>query len=486
MYWAILRTGPDELPRYHRVFGAPPDDPTFNRLRALAMDQGGDLEGAHEAWQMYEQEIARNSSAWPGEQANLARALIWLQMGDNAASVPEAEQRKKLPRFLRELEDMPEPLKPGPEACFEKALQLEPKLLDAHAGLFRYHLRAGHTEKAIKAGRRLLELFPDHLQTLEELAELYGQQSKHTEELELLQQALRHNPLDRDLRRRLGNANLARARQLAEKEKIDKARPHYESALSFAEPHAHGVLSCCWAAAEMKAGNQERADELLAQARAKSPGEIMITYVLLVEANRLKLPGAVKTRFTKQFNESVGDKPTPPLALALLEYLRQLGLEDFTYHGLKTHTKKIYDFVDRLDKEACPEESYIAILDHLARMDSPSRMMSRFFDFARDKYPKSPFVPYLEAVHLMGDDPEAGPPTRAAWLLQEAERLGRPRASEPAVKAMLDDVAARLKLLQAFRALMPFGMFGGPLGGFGGFGGFDPFDLFGDDDEDLE
>src|SRR6185437_7602841 len=148
MYWAIHRTGPDELPRYKRVFGAPPEDPNFHRLQALAFDEGGNLEAAHRSWQQYEHEIALHPERWPGDQAKLARALIWLRMGNNAATLPSEAQRKKLPRFLREMQGLPDKLTPGAEACFEKALELAPNLLDGHAGLFRFHLRHGHTAKA--------------------------------------------------------------------------------------------------------------------------------------------------------------------------------------------------------------------------------------------------------------------------------------------------------------------------------------------------
>ena len=50
------------------------------------------------------------------------------------------------------------------------------------------------------AGRKLLGKFPDHLETLENLAELYSQEGDYAEELKLLLQAQKHNLLDRDLR----------------------------------------------------------------------------------------------------------------------------------------------------------------------------------------------------------------------------------------------------------------------------------------------
>ncbi len=123
MYWAILRTGPDELPRFKRVFGTPPDDPNFNRLTAMALDSGGELEGAHDYWQRLDKEIEKKPEAWPGEQAKLARALIWLRMANNAASLPTAEMREKLPHFLRGLDHIPKKLNPGAEGLFREGAE---------------------------------------------------------------------------------------------------------------------------------------------------------------------------------------------------------------------------------------------------------------------------------------------------------------------------------------------------------------------------
>src|SRR5262249_54415724 len=46
-YWAVLESGPDDIQRYKRVFGAPPDDPNFHRLRALAYEETENADVAH-------------------------------------------------------------------------------------------------------------------------------------------------------------------------------------------------------------------------------------------------------------------------------------------------------------------------------------------------------------------------------------------------------------------------------------------------------
>jgi hypothetical protein len=284
----------------------------------------------------------------------------------------------------------------------------------------------------------------------------------------------------------VANAHLACARLDAEKKRFDKARSHYESAGQYADPSRHGFIACCRAACELKAGEQARADELLAEARAKAPGEMLVTYTLLVEGIRVKLPQALKTRFTQEFNDAVADTPTPQLARGLLDYLAHLEATGVDYYGQKTHTKKIMDFVGRLDLKSCSEDDFFAIVGDLVHLNAPVRMTNRFLQYGQRHYHKNPFGYYYEAFYLMGDefDPADGPPpARTLWLLQEAERLAQPRADEPAVKTMLEDIESRRKLLMAFRGLL-----GGLMGALGGF----PFpDMFGgggdyyDDDDDF-
>ena len=136
-YWAIFHTGPDDITRYQRVFGMPADDPHFNRLQALALEHGGDLEEAHEAWRDYQKDLTEPTASWSAEEAKQARALVWLHMGQNAASQPS---RKKMPPFLRGLMRPPPALKPPAAKCFQESLKLAPDLLDAHEALFLHEI----------------------------------------------------------------------------------------------------------------------------------------------------------------------------------------------------------------------------------------------------------------------------------------------------------------------------------------------------------
>lgn len=481
LYWNMLRYGPDELPRYRRVFGPPADDPDFHRLSAMAMGNGGALADAHTHWKQYEAWIATRPDLWPGEQGTLARALVWQHMAENAASVPSADAAKKLPRFLRDLGGMPKPLKPTAEECFAQSLKLAPQVVETHEGLFYHLLEAGKQEKAIKAGQDLIARFPDHVATLEELATLHLKRKEHDAARVLLEQAIKHNPLDRKLRQSLMMAHLRHARDLATKGEFPDARKHFESAVTFAEGVSDITIHTTWACAEVKAGDQARADELLAKARTNSPGELLITYVQLVETNRMGLGNTLKTRLTKAFNKEIEEPPTADLAMNLVGYAVTLVAGNVEYYGQATHTKKIVAYAAKVAPKDYTEQQLRYLIPSLVGVNAGVRMLTNLFHFAARQYPDNPFFPYYNAVYLMGDDPEE---TRNVWqidsLLQTAEQLARKRPrEEPGLSAILDDIHRRRKMIQA---LNPFlGMFGGGFGGGGPFG--DIFGFGGEEDD---
>ena len=96
LYWSILTHGqPEDVPRYQRIFGSPPDDPGLHRLQALGWERAGVLDQAHRHWQLFEKEVDSHSEAWPGEQARRVRTLVWHHMGQNAASVPDVDKLRE-------------------------------------------------------------------------------------------------------------------------------------------------------------------------------------------------------------------------------------------------------------------------------------------------------------------------------------------------------------------------------------------------------
>jgi tetratricopeptide (TPR) repeat protein len=453
-YWAILDTGPDDVLRYRRVFGAPADDPQLHRVNALAYDRAGEAEQAHQAWLAYEKDLAAHPENWPPGQAERARAHVWLHLGRNAAAVPGPARLRRLPPFLRDDPDRPRALRPNAEQCFTRSIELAPDLLDPYEELFRYHREEEHDAKAEKAARKLLERFPDHAPTLEGLAELLQKMGRHAEALSLLQRALGHNPLDRGLRQKVGSAHLKAALEQAQGRRFAEARQGFEAALSFVEGRAPGCFLVPWAATEFLAGDNARADGLLAQARDKGAGPFEVAFRMLVEVARLKLPKPVKARFDREFKEAQAGPPTGTEAAALAAQALRFQLDGVSYHGFKTHLKKAMAYVERVPSQACTDEQLLTVAHALLQLGS-KRGSARLAEEGRRRFPQNPFFPHLQVLGLFhGKDPRDLHQWQIEPLLAEAERLARNLPPDARREALLKDIAERRKMLEA---LNPFG-----------------------------
>ena len=212
------------------------------------------------------------------------RALIWLRMGRNAAAIPDAAEMAKLPAFLRNHPDRPLPLNPSAEQCYRRALELAPDLLEAHEALVKLHRRAKRNAKAEKAARKLLEQFPDHLPTLEALSGPAAGEGEVRRGAATAAAGLEGEPAQPRAAVASGDgppADAARGHVLADR--FDDARREYQAALNLHEPDdAYSVLGR-WAACEFRAGQTDRAEELLRQAKASAPSALAVAYQMVVE-----------------------------------------------------------------------------------------------------------------------------------------------------------------------------------------------------------
>src|SRR5262249_19614441 len=148
----------------------------------------------------FENAVTTHPEHWPNGQAQRVRALVWCRMGENAAAVPDEKKLDLLPDFLRDHPARPKPLKPPAAECFRRSLELAPDQLETHEDLFQHYRDTEQPKKAIEAGRKLLEHFPQHAPTLVQLGDLLVGQSGYTEALDCYQRALAANPLDQWVR----------------------------------------------------------------------------------------------------------------------------------------------------------------------------------------------------------------------------------------------------------------------------------------------
>jgi tetratricopeptide (TPR) repeat protein len=456
-YWHILETGPDDILRYQRVFGQPPDDPHFYRLQALGYERGGELQIAHRYWQQYEQEIAAHPERWPGDQANHARAFIWQRMGQNAASLSKG-RRKSQGGFLFgsfEDEEASASLKPSAEKCFQKSLELAPDLLETHEALVRYHLEAKHESKAEKAAQQLLQHFPDHVPTLELLSDLRRKHGDYTTALELIEQALKGNPLDRRLRRKASDVHLLLARTQVESACFAEARRQFQAALDLNDggtvgsaADSAGMILAHWAACEFKAGEPTRAEELIQQALACTTAPVGVSYLLLTEVLRLKLDRTLKKRFDQELKVGLAT-PTPHGAVFLTRILAGLHSGSVQYFGQKSHTQKVLSYINKVREDDFREPQLEELCRNLLDMEAWTRVR-RFAALGGQRYPENAVFPYVHALAWIQQEGRNTPIWRVAPLLKRAQALARKQPPNEQRDRMLEDIDKHLREFQPF------------------------------------
>jgi tetratricopeptide (TPR) repeat protein len=474
-YWTVVTKGnPEDVQRYARVFGTPPDDPQLARLSALAAEDARDFQDSHRHWQRFEKSVAGNP-AWPADQAERVRALVWYHMGQNAARSADFDSLPDLPPFLRDHPDRPRPLKPSAEACFQRSLELAADQLATHEALFHYFQERKQYAKAEKAAQKLLECFPDHAPTLEALADLLMRRGEYSGALDLVQRALKANPLDRQLRGKVGGAHLFRARTWAEAGQFDQARADYQAALTFRDSQDTYPVVCKWAACEFKAGNGERAEELLQKALAESGTRLAVAFNMLIETIRLKLAPALKKRFNDEFNAALAEPPSAAAAVALLSTAAAHQLAGVKYHGQKTHDKKVLAYATKALSADFNETQLERVIGSLLSMQAFKQARS-YTARGRRRFPQNPMFPFLEAESYLRLGPERCPIHLVRPLLEQARRLAEKLPRDPRQQELLEKIQQGEELV---RSLNPFlAMFEG------GFGGM--FDPFGDDIDDDE
>jgi tetratricopeptide (TPR) repeat protein len=458
-YWTIVAHGqPEDLRRYERVFGKPPEDPNFDRLQALVNEQQGDLKQANKHWQAFEKFVAETPPVWPPKVGQHARSLIWCRMGRNASSVPGEEMDALLPPFLRDHPSRPRPLKPSAEECFRHSIELTPNLLEPYQALLEYYERLNKDKQADKAARQLLQQFPEHVPTLEALAQLRNKQGDHGEAITLYERALKINPLDRDLRNKLGSAHLFHARTFAEAAQFDEARAEYQEALRWQEGHDDATVYCKWAACEFKAGDAARGEELLAKALSEAGNTLAVDFSMLIEIIRLKLPRALKTRFDKQFNAGLKEPPSGQTAAALAETAASHIAANVTYLGQKTHEKKVLTYLDKALRADFTEDQLRRVCVALVHLQ-PDKLLRKYAVLGLHRFSENPYFPYFEAESYITKGPFECPAPTVLGLLNKARELAARQPPSDQRNALLALIEERQQIVGPGMALFgPQGM----------------------------
>jgi tetratricopeptide (TPR) repeat protein len=416
----VVHGEPADLGYYRRLFGAPADDPNLDRLAALTAEEHRDWRAAHDHWKAFEQTLADNK-AWPAADRDRSRALVWCRMGRNADDVERCRRR----------------MQPNAEACYKRAIQLAPDLVEPYEQSFLMLRDRKRVAAALAAGKRLLKQFPEHGPTLEAMAELCYDRGHSAEALDFARRALAVNPLDRHIRGGLAEILRLRARTQAAVNNCDAAENDLAEALLLADGRPDAGLVAQAGVIAFKSGRMDIAEERVRQALAAAP--VAAAYSLAAEAARLALPRPLRQRFDTEFATAVATPPTCSAAVALaVAYFEQSHAAAYT--GQKGHEKKVQAYVDAALATESAEADLVNLCERLGDLGW-RRFLKKAATLGQRRFRQNPFFPFFEATVHLADEKAGGPPVwKVEPLLEKSRRLAAAHPPDESIRRLLREL----------------------------------------------
>lgn len=456
LYFALLKQGqPDDLPRYRKHFGNPPNDPTFSNLQAQIGEMIGQFDQAHTHWQKLDDWLATEPAGWSGPIVTRARASVWVRMGENAEKVDDRRRATDAEAgdFWAGPRRKPKALDPPAVECFRRAVDLAPDLAVAAHALFEALVEAKKPAEAEAAARDFLRRAPTYLPALVALAEMLQMQGRAADALELWHRALALNPLDRITRFRTALAVVAAARTALVAGSPANAAAVLDAQQPLLEEYAPGSTLALRSVIALKAGRVDEAAEVRAKALAVPGYRLAAALRMAVDSMLTKVKPADKRAADKQLADELAAPPTPLDVTQALSALDAYAFDGVTYRGSKTHAKKLLDLAPKCADVVAPEIDFERLCQLLVTKNELKAAV-KVLDACRRRFPANPMLMVLRAEALLARN------DRGIYSLERSLREAK-KLAEKSTEARHRELAARIDELLS--------QLGGPLDFLGGF-----------------
>ncbi len=410
-----------DLPRLLAVFGPVADDPDFHKLEAQAYEDSRRPDEAAKHWLAYARWLADDRPGWPPAVRHRARAEVVFR----AAGLARPSESLALLRSACEL---------APE-------------WDAPAQKLVHHLAAaGQDVEAETVARGLLARRPDHLATLDALADLYARSDRPLDLLAVRRRALTLNPLDAGRRASAVAAAVRAARAQVIAGDVPAAAATLVDIRDVGDDAGSAGYFVLRAMLARKLGRREDAATDLARAAADPDDRLAVGLLAAVDAGLVKLKPAERKPFTAALAGVLTGPATPREALRLVVAFDQLKADRVSYRGQVGHAGKI----DAVLLAAGPGEAadYEALGLGLAGRKLRKPVGKLAPDWRR-RFPASPVFPLLEVEAGLSGGGVRFLPYRLINLLREARRLAE-GSRELRHRALLDRIAELEKRASPF------------------------------------
>jgi tetratricopeptide (TPR) repeat protein len=371
LYGPLLRTTTQRDERealalakeFVRVAEPLPIDPRWNRFWGLFWEgPHGSLDDVENAWQRYLKDLENLPGLKP-EERTLARAMVLKHLGEQCIEVVEDLAHSTMgfgpPPATSEIREE----KRHAIAWLEESVKLAPNHRPTYKLLLSAYSHWNQPEQAATAARRLLQQFPDDFDTLMFLAKHHYSREEPEPALETIQRARALKPLDQKAAHREWGVHILRARVLAIKGRFDEGRAEFAAAEHAWPEGSNGVLhQARLAVFELKAGESERAETLIADGLKHLPEATSFWLALNMEAIRYALPKDAQRRFETHWTSAMTKKIRSDTAGALASLMSSYLVGEIDYSGRAGHIKHVVDYLRRTTrikyqanhlKEAC-------------------------------------------------------------------------------------------------------------------------------------
>ncbi len=479
------------LDRFTRAAQPVAIDPKWSRFWANGPNRAGaDDEVIREHWMAYTVDL-ETSSALSSAERPLAKAMVW-----NAVATMCIEETKELDdypemterfaRFFSEAEDSESAaiLKKEAVECLERSLKLAPDYLPTYQLLFEAH-RHWDDQAAVEAtALRLIEKFPDDLETLTFLVNSCIEKDKLDDALPYVRRARAQKPLDESLREREATIHIGLARHCALEGRWDEGRDQFRAALELA-PDRRGdyTFLARRTVFEAKARERDLSDQFLKEAQAALEEPTPLWLVLAIEAIRYQMTPATRKGYADLWTADLKKKCRSQTAgemAAVLDSFVSLGVK---YQGREGHIKQAVAYLKRTTRLKYRQRDIERVCEFLASLPEQSDSLGKLLQIGLRQHPESVLLNFQAGMQAVASSqpPFIHPDARRHLEIARSQAEASKSAAESAMLPAIKDLLTMINELSSHRAGLPFGDRGFPFPG----GPSDFFDVFMDDDDDF-
>ena len=477
-------------------------DPRWNRLWALVWDgPQADANGAIHYWVEYIKDI-ETIAPWNASERVLAQALVWHHLArlhnedvgdllddqyDSPSSPFGPLGRGKRAKTSNDLELAA--AKKEVLACVERSLELAPDYLPTYRLLVEVHEDWEDPKGVEAAAKRLLAAFPDDAETLERLSRHQFRHNDLTAALSYAQQARRSKPLDHSLRELEWTIRVGLARRYGLSKEWDAGRAEFAAAeelLPECRQQFHYLARKV--IFESKAGQGERSDQFLKEARALLVEPTPLWLALTIESTRYELTPSTVSGYTKLWTADLKKKCRSETAGEMAEQLRAFVGSKIDYKGRDQHVKDVVAYLKRMTRSKFRREDIERVVEFLRLLPKEFSLREKLVKAGVKQHPDSVVMNMnaadveLTKGHIVGGTDAGQRYLEKALKIAEASTDQRDKDLLPQIRRQLGMLT---ELTERFHDYgFPFG--GGPFGP----SYYDDLDFddddFGDDEDDFD